>query len=152
MYKLVKENLRFERKKDPHSAMGIGKQSLIEKWLAEHIITNYEIVNRNNRLEIDTFGKVDLSGIDLVELPNYIQFGIANEFFTLQRSRMVSLVGSPLICYNSFSCSRNFLESLEYMPKIIKGHLYCSNNLKLFNKEYIHSLCEISDYNIFNRT
>jgi len=30
--KFVYENMRFERGKDPKSAMGIGKRALIKKW------------------------------------------------------------------------------------------------------------------------
>ena len=84
---------KFQREKDPHQAMGIGKRALIEKWLEEMEITNWHI---NDDLTIDVYNNVYIYHIgNMNQLPDFIQFGVVESYFACPNSEILSLRGFP---------------------------------------------------------
>ena len=71
--------MRFERGRLPLDSMGLGERAKISAWLDQHDIEDYEI---NNDLSIDVLGDVNIIGLDLEELPEFINFRrIAGGFY-----------------------------------------------------------------------
>ena len=137
---IVRESLRFERKKDAHSAMGIGRRSQIERWLEETGIDGWTI---NNDMTIDIKGHLYLMYTDLSGFPDFIQFGKIDGNFFINGNELVSLKGCPYIIGGSFDCSYNKLTNLEYFPISIEGNLYCYNNRIKFTQDEILAICDV---------
>ena len=131
-----------------HGAEGFKTQrrKMIESWLKEYDIENYTI---NDDLTIDVDGDVNLARKNLMEFPDYIQFGVVKGTFNCSGSRLTSLRGCPrevrgaFFCYDNqltslkgapenvwykFDCSSNKLTTLEGCPKKVGGDFFCSFN------------------------
>ena len=150
-------NEKFTEDSDPIHDMGIGRKSLIKKWLDEMNIDNYTI---NDDFTIDA-NYINLGSKKLKKLPDYIQFNEINYTFTIGFNSLTSLRGCPKIVNGWFSCQGNKITSLEYAPDIVRGSFNCENNRLteitkipngithwisfqknpgLFTKEYIYSV------------
>ena len=143
MYKLVKESLGFERKKDPHRAMGIGSRVRIEQWLEEMRVTNWII---NTDWTIDVESSVSLTYYDLEIFPDFIQFGNIKGDFECDRNLLESLKGCPITVGGDFKCNWNKLISLEYMPTYIGGDFYHGHNNRRFTRHEIEKLSKINGH------
>ena len=86
-----------------HGAEGFKTQrrELIEKWLKEYDIENY-IINKD--LTIDVKEDIDLDLRDLVEFPEYIQFGVVRGYFDCSYCHLKSLRGAPKEVRRYFDC------------------------------------------------
>jgi len=139
--KLVKESLHsFEKKHDPLSSLGVGKKSLIEKWLKEMEINRHLI---REDLTIDVYDGVGLDDIDIKEFPNYIQFNKVDEFFSCSYCGLITLKGFPKIVNGPFWINNNNLTSLEYSPKYVNGIFDCRNNAIKFTTEDVRNRCRV---------
>jgi len=124
--KLVKEAINFKREEDPHNALGVGNYIKIKNWLEEYNVSNYII---NDDLTIDVMGLVRIEHYnDLFEFPDYIQFNIIENYFSIYDNKFKSLRGCPRVVGGHFACSNNLLTSLEYGPSRVTKDYYCSNN------------------------
>jgi len=88
-----------------------------------YYIKNYYI---NSDGSIDVDGEVDLTNINLTELP--IKFNKVSGDFLCGCNKLTSLNGSPKIVGGSFSCYMNELTSLESAPTKVDGDFYCYLN------------------------
>lgn len=133
--------MNFQRKMDnPLSAMGIGQNQLIKKWLDEMGITHYTI---NDDFIIDVNERVDLSGICIINFPDYIQFNRVNLSFDCEHCGLVSLRGCPIEVGGYFSCIDNELTSLDGCPSYVDGDFYCDDNKTQFTREYVLDKCSV---------
>jgi hypothetical protein len=126
---LVKESLfEFERGGDPKNVLGIGKKHMIEEWLKSMEIENYHI-NQDLTIDVKKNGwrGTDLSERGLVELPDYIQFNVVDEYFDISHNNLITLRGCPKIVNGEFFCSDNKLSDFEYLPKKFKGIAFANN-------------------------
>jgi len=107
-------------------------ESEIRRICKEYYIKNYTI-NPDGSIDVD--GDVRLSDKNLSKIP--LKFNRVNGSFDCRFNKLTTLEGSP-IEVNGFGCSNNFLTSLQYAPKIIRGvFLVQYNNIKSF--EYFPS-------------
>ena len=86
-------------------------------------IENYTI---NSDGSIDVDGSVDLSHRELAKLP--LKFNKVGGNFTCSYNYLTTLDGCPKEVGGVFYCSSNNLTSLEGIPMRINGFLHCSNN------------------------
>jgi hypothetical protein len=138
--KLISESLNFERKNDPLVSLGVGKKSLITKWLDDMNVKNYII---NDDYTIDVNGHVNIVNKDLKEIPYYIQFNIITLFFDCSGNYLISLKGCPMIVRSNFWCSYNNLTSLEYCPLIVEENFGCENNDIIFAPKDVRKICKV---------
>ena len=61
-----------------HSSETTKNMILIEEWLKRYNIKNYTI---KDNFEIDVDGYVDLYKKNIIEFPEYIQFGVVEGYF-----------------------------------------------------------------------
>jgi len=122
---LVRETLYFERKKDPHHAIGIGKRYLIEQWLEEMSIKYCTI---NDDFSIDSESDVILADLGLTEIPSFIQFRKVEGFFSCSYNSLTSLRGVPDIVGDDFYCKSNLLTTLKYCPRFVRWGFDCDYN------------------------
>ena len=142
--KLISESLyKFEKKSDPLVSLGIGKKSLIIKWLDEMGVKNYTI---NEDYTIDVEGSVDLFNKGLDKFPDYIKFGKVSGSFGCNYNQLTSLEGCPHTVYESFSCNANQLVCLKGCPREVGGNFYCSGNKKQFSKKEVKKVCKVKGY------
>jgi len=142
---VLKESMDFERNKDPHQAIGIGKKFRIEQWLKEMEVKNWTI---NEDFTIDVEGHTDLGECGLIEFPPYIKFGKISGYFTCHNNRLISLKGGPKYVAGDFCCSINNLSSPEGCPSYVGGDFYCEGNIEIFDDD-IEKLCKVEGY-IYN--
>jgi len=154
-------NEKFIEDSDPIHDMGIGIKANVEKWLKRY----NKYISRptiNSDCTIDAYD-VHLTNINLIKLPDYIQFRKISMDFFIYNCGLITLKGCPEIVGNNFSCSSNNLKSLEYGPKKVEKFYYCYSNLltnlnglpkkivklscsgnsKEFSKKYIRSICNV---------
>ena len=141
MFNLVKEGLGFQRGKDPHSAMGIGRRAQIEQWLNEMGIEDYNI---NEDFTIDVYGNVYLEYKNIESLPSFIQFGTVEGNFMIGNNNLNSLIGCPIRVFGSFACDRNNLRSLEGAPKEVREDFWSHNNFIIFTETDIARICDVA--------
>jgi len=141
--KLISESLyKFEKKSNPLTSLGIGKEIVIKKWLNNKAIYYYVL---NDDLSIDTPEGIYLNYIDIVKFPDYIKFNHVFGSFNCNNCDLVSLKGCPDIVEDNFNCSQNYLTSLEGCPKKVKGNFYMKgNNGVKFTEEDIRKVCNVS--------
>ncbi|MDD5649220.1 MAG: hypothetical protein PHF86_02200 [Candidatus Nanoarchaeia archaeon] len=140
--KLVKEAISFERGNNPMKNLGLGRKNLIEKWLNEMMIEDYNI---KDDYTIDALkgNVIDLSFKNLFYFPEYIQFNKVDGHFFCNNNHLISLKGSPIFVGRDFDCSDNNLFSLEYCPLEVRWGLDCSKNPGKFIKENVLKYCKI---------
>ena len=167
MMKIVRESINFERGGDPKAAMGIGRRLMIEDWIeavnSHEIYSEYDAHSKSNRnpenhiagyhinddLTIDVrtnsgFGDaLIIRGQEMVELPEFIQFGRCDGNFYINVSRLKTMRGFPKIVTGHLCVNHNQLTSLDYLPEEIGGGLYISENKVKFSKEEIRKRCKI---------
>ena len=137
---IVREGLGFERKKDPHSAIGIGRRALIENWLEEMDIKNW-VINEDYKINIK--GNLFLSLKTTKEFPSFIQFkNVFGDFF-INGNKFISLRGCPYYIQGDFSCWNNNLDSLEYAPSYVEGFFACDQNRIKFTVEDVKKVCNV---------
>jgi hypothetical protein len=147
MKKLVYESLNemnFERRKDPLSALDIGVKTMIRKWMNifgyKEEKGNYKI---NDDMSIDLNCILNLSYEHLKEFPYYIQFNKAQRF-DCSHNELTSLRGCPKIVVQDFICSHNEFVSLEGCPKFVGGDFMCNyNKTKQFTANDIRDVCKV---------
>ena len=109
----------------------------------EYDITNYTI---NSDESIDVYHHVDLNGKELTKIP--IKFNNVYGYFTCSYNYLTSLENSPKWIKESFFCIENRLTSLEGCP-ISDGDYYFNNNplesLDGFNGNYNRLSCHNRD-------
>lgn len=111
---------------DKLTTLGLGKISLIKKWLKKYFISNYQI-NDDLTIDVNRPG-LDLSFGKLEELPDYIQFNIVDGDFVIHDSEIETLKGCPKIVKGYFDfryCGK--LKSLEYAPEKVYGKIFFSH-------------------------
>ena len=101
------------------------RRELIEDWLKKYDIENYNI---NDDFTIDVDDDVNLVRKNLMEFPDYIQFGVVSGYFSCSYNNLTSLRGAPKKVEWYFDCNNNYLTSLEGAPEKVKGGFYCSSN------------------------
>jgi hypothetical protein len=144
--RLVRESLNemnFQKKRDPFSALGIGKIQVIKDWLNEMGVEDYTI---NDNLTIDVKDNTGLSFFKkgLTKFPDFIQFNEISGSFICKKNNLTSLKGCPTKIYNGdFSCSQNRLTTLEYCPKYVSGDFWCHSNRANFTEEYVRNMCDV---------
>jgi hypothetical protein len=127
----LEESISFQRGGDPKKTLGIGQQSLIEKWIDEMINSRHNVefkdykINQNYTIDAKS---VSLEHCGLIELPEYIQFNRINHSFFIGYNNLISLRGCPKYVGGTFGCSGNKLVSLKYAPKKVKAHFFCRDN------------------------
>jgi len=77
-------------------------------------------VNGGFNLNLDLYEK------NLTELP--LKFNISNYSFSCSYNYLTTLEGSPVEVNGDFYCSWNRLTSFQYAPKIIRGCFWCKEN------------------------
>lgn len=92
----------------------------IKKWLDEMGIDDYTI---NNDFTVDVKGLVDLSNLDITEIP--IQFGKVTGSFHCTHTKLTSLKGCPDIVGGGFYSSNTDITSLEYGPSEVGSDYWC---------------------------
>ena len=102
-----------------------GRRIIIETWLEQQNVQNYTI---NDDFTIDVDGDVNLFKTDLIEIPDYIQFGVIRGNFDCSSNHLSSLRGCPREVGGYFYCSDNNLTSLEGSPEKVKEGFYCGSN------------------------
>jgi len=139
--------IKFEKKNNHLSSLGVGKKAIISKWLDEMNIKNYII---NDDYTIDVNDVVNFyENIGNCELPEYIQFNIVRGDFFINDQGLINLKGCPKIVERTFFCSKNNLESLEGCPKHIGANFYMTRNKnKKFTEDDIRKVCNVGK-NIF---
>ena len=108
-----------------HSGERFKTMIMVEEWLKKYNIGNYTI---NRDLTIDVDGDVNLFKKDLIEIPDYIQFGVIRGNFDCSSNHLSSLRGCPREVGGYFDCSNNKLTSLEGSPREVGGFFDCYNN------------------------
>ena len=138
------------------------RREMIEDWLNEYNIKNYTI---NDDFTIDVDGDVNLVRKNLMEFPEYIQFGVVKGTFNCSGNRLTSLRGCPrevrlgnFLCNHNqltslegvpkkvekiFDCSNNKLTSLEGAPKEVRWNFDCSHNSTQFTEEDVLAVCKV---------
>ena len=101
------------------------RREMIESWLKEHNITYYTI---NDDFTIDVNGEVFLFKSNLIQFPEYIQFGVVKGDFDCRNNILTSLRGCPREVEGGFYCNVNELTSLEGAPEKVGGNFYCNHN------------------------
>ena len=128
--KKVNEGMNFERGIDPFDAMDIGTIVLIKEWMAKTGLKENEYrINLDGT--IDTLQDINIVGMQLTELPPWINFNIA---------------------YANFYAAHNHFTSLEGFPKEVKGDfsIYSEHQKdKLWKEDYIRERIKI-DGTIWN--
>jgi hypothetical protein len=83
----------------------------------------------NSNGEVDVDGDVDMSGLDLTEIP--IKFGEVDGDFNCSNNNLTTLKNCPTYVGGYFDCSSNKLESMLHSPSYVWKYIDCSwNNLK----------------------
>lgn len=97
----------------------------IKKICEKYDIEGY-VINKDLSISVDR--SVDLSGINLTELP--LTFRSVKGTFDCSDNQLTTLKGCPLEITGSFFCERNNLERLDYLPnKIGEGKGVFSDNI-----------------------
>jgi hypothetical protein len=132
MKKILKESLfeylGFTEEGDPVHDMGIGITELIETWLRDHRIKLHEYALSQHSKMINAYTTITLTGEDLNELPEYIQFNSIRGGFHIDRNNLTSLRGCPKKLSGSFMCSNNKLKDLMGGPDEVEGSYGASHN------------------------
>ena len=106
----------------------------------EYDIKNYTI-NPDGSIDVD--GNVDLSYMDLTEIP--LKFNKVSGSFYCYNNQLTSLVGGPKEVGRNFDCYNNQLTSLERSPIELGGSFWCNRNkltsLEGYNGEYDKLYC-----------
>ncbi len=106
----------------------------------EYDIKNYTI-NPDGSIDVD--GNVDLSYMDLTEIP--LKFNKVSGSFYCHNNQLTSLVGGPKEVGRNFDCYNNQLTSLERSPIELGGSFWCNRNplksLEGYNGEYDKLYC-----------
>lgn len=146
---LVKENISFQRYKDPKRALGLGKYAMITDWLNElNERFNLKWTQRciiNDDLTIDVYDAPVIFpfSIDpnsrwkgIIKLPEFIQFNIVDSF-SCSYNNLTSLRGCPKKVISqgkshpgggSFDVYKNKLTSLRGGPIYVENHFTCDGN------------------------
>jgi hypothetical protein len=105
----------------------------IHEICKEHGIIDYTI-NPDGSIDVDD--TVYLGYRKLTKIP--LKFNKINGDFSCSWNYLKTLEGSPIEVNGDFLCRNNYLTSFEYSPKIIRGEFDCdNNNIKSF--EYFPS-------------
>lgn len=100
----------------------------IYDWLKKYGIKNYTL---NDKGEVDVDGDVNISYMDIEDIPSFIRFGVVKGDFYCYNNKLTSLKGAPKEVSGGFDCSYNKLTSLEESPERVGWSFNCSdNNLK----------------------
>jgi hypothetical protein len=143
---MIKSSVSFKKSSgdNPLVSLGVGKVSLITKWLDKMEIENYTI---NDDYTIDVDGRVNLYDRNLDKFPDYIQFNKVIGYFNCSHNQLTNLRGCPIEVFTSFNCSYNFLTSLSNCPKVVSnGSFHCHHNEVEFTLSDIKILCKINSY------
>ena len=149
--KIVRENINFERGRDPKSAMGIGSRELIKEWMESMPFIIHEDLYRINEDMTITIKDLPLSlmGEKYLfpdgKLPSYIRFRECFDELDVDDCDLVSLEGFPSKIGGYFSCQLNNLTSLEKGPKFVGESYYCNGNPGKFTEDYVRKICEVNN-------
>ena len=159
--KTLKESI-LSRSSHTGGGFKAQRRALIEKWLIEQDIKKYTI---KYDFTIDVNGNVNISLRNLIELPEYIQFGEVNGYFKCSLNELTSLRGCPRVVvgdfdcvYNEltsleggprevggkFLCDANHLTSLKGAPEKVRGDFYCRKNTTEFTEEDVKKVCNVN--------
>jgi hypothetical protein len=85
--KLVRENINFERGKDPKETMGLGQRTLIKKWF-DSVGVNPDEYTIDKDLNISVGGDLFLVGKQITKLPDNLSVG---GWLDLRRTQITKL-------------------------------------------------------------
>jgi len=130
----------FVKHADKLSSVGVGKITLIKKWLEEHRITKYSL---NEDLSIDVDGSVEASKLRYGNFPEYIQFNEISGDFYCTDCQLTTLRGCPRTVHMNFGMGVNpGLNSINYVPTYVGGNFFSKRNPQLeeiITKELRHT-------------
>jgi hypothetical protein len=92
---------------------------------------------------IDIEGCVDLEDRGLSSIG--VQFNNVGGYFDISNNKLTSLKGCPKVVGGSFGCNTNKLMSLEHCPRVVGEDFYCYNNIRVFTKEEVLSVCKVKN-------
>jgi hypothetical protein len=101
--KLVRENLNFTRGEKPMDELNIGKDFLIKKWMFSIGLYENDDYKINEDGTLDVFEDINLSGLGLEELPEYINFNKVYKNFYAKHNNWETLKGFPKEVLGDFS-------------------------------------------------
>ena len=101
--KLVRENLNFTRGENPMDELNIGKDFLIKRWMSSIGLYENEDYKINEDGTLDVFEDINLSGLGLEELPEYINFNKVYKNFYAKHNNWKTLRGFPKEVSGDFS-------------------------------------------------
>ena len=110
-----------------NSRKHVHKKKLIELWLNENSIENYQL---REDLTIDVFQDIILEKLKdkTYSLPAFIQFATIEGTFDCSFCNLQSLKGMPEKITKTFNCAHNRLETLQFGPKEVGLGYFCHNN------------------------
>jgi hypothetical protein len=103
MLKLVRESLDFTRGENPMNELNIGRDFQIKKWMNTIDLLEEEDYIIREDGTIDLLEDINLSGLGLEELPEYINFNIAYKSFYGKHNNWKTLRGFPKEIKGDFS-------------------------------------------------
>jgi hypothetical protein len=138
----------FIKSNDKLSNIGVGKITLIKKWLEDDYGLQLNKYTLRDDLSIDVGTSITLPD-GFGNLPDYIQFHKIDGNVNFEHCGLTTLKGSPKIVTGGFYIANNNLTSLDFAPrKIMTGSISCGNNNipKEEIQKYIDSKPKISGY------
>ena len=99
----------------------------------------------NGKDYLDSDGDIDLSNMNLTELPCIFP-EIWGKGFFCYNNRLTSLFGAPKKINGTFNCNYNRLTSLNDAPRLVIGDFYCSDNSTNFTKRDVELICDVRGY------
>ena len=102
----------------------------------------------NSSNEIESLGSVDMSNMNLTEIP--IKFNYVYGNFNCSNNNLTTLKNSPNHIQKHFDCSVNNLTSLEFAPTYVSEDFWCHSqkNGHKFTKEEVRAVCKVR-YEVF---
>jgi len=110
---------------DKLTNLGLGKMYLIKKWLEKYM--GDQMYSINDDLTIDVHSVVILDNQQVNDFPEYINFNVADDTFSLTGNNFTTLRGCPKIVNGNFYCNYNKLTTLDYAPEV-KEFFICNEN------------------------
>ena len=110
---------------DMLGTLGIGKSEflrLVRDWMNHRSIYDYTISDDGT---INVYDEVKIGGVEMEALPPYINFGEANNVFSVMHCGIKSLRGFPHTVKGIFNCSNNEMTDLIGGPGRVYGDYVC---------------------------
>ena len=107
--------------------MLLRKKEDIEKWLNQHNVKNYKLIeDQEYGYIVNVNDNVALGYLGLKNIK--VKFNKIKGHFNCENNELTSLEGCPEIVGGDFNCSSNSLTTLKFGPKIVMKSYYCYFN------------------------